>query len=174
VAVVLGGAKDELSRLICAKFDRGVSEPRPYQYAPDPLPDGFLQRARECGHGIFKAKGIDRKDRAARRAHDRENYVFFGAPAALFFHLPKNAERGNFLDMGFFMQNVMLGFLSLGVSTCPQASFLDYAETVTDFLGLPDRLLVAGMSAGYADDSAPVNAFVPPRLPAAEYVAWYE
>ncbi|PKL78834.1 MAG: hypothetical protein CVV27_02795, partial [Candidatus Melainabacteria bacterium HGW-Melainabacteria-1] len=133
----------------------------------------FLERARACGFGLFALKGIERHDRVARRAHDRENLTFFGAPVQMIFHLPANAERGNFLDLGFFMQNLMLGLVAHGLASCPQYSIAVYPQAIRDFLGLPDRWIVSGMSIGYPDPSALVNSYIPERLPLEDYVQWH-
>lgn len=174
VAVLSGASRDRLSALLCAKFDRGETEEPDYRYHPEPLAPEFMQRARECGYGLFELKGIDRHDRAQRLAHNRENFTFFGAPVQMIFHLPADAERGNFLDMGFFMQNVMLGLLAYGVSSCPQFSLATYSKTIREFLGLEGRLIVSGLAVGFADPQARVNRYVPPRLPLEQYVRWYD
>lgn len=174
-AVVLtGSAQAELSALICDRFDQGLSEEPDYVYTPDPWPEGFLERARECGYGLFALKGIDRKDRVARQAHDRENFTFFGAPLTMVFHLSAPAERGMFLDMGLFLQNVMLGLWAHGIGSCPQFSLTSYSDTIRRHLGLDGRLIVCGLSAGYPDPEALVNTYVPPRLPLDAYVRWLE
>lgn len=173
VAVVSGKSRDELSDLICAKFDLGESEEPDYIYHNEPLSPEFMQRARECGYGLFELKGIDRHDRRQRLAHNRENFTFFGAPVALFFHLPSDAERGNFLDLGFFMQNVMLGLVGEGMASCPQFSVTSYSQTIRAFLGLQGRILVCGLTVGYPDPAALVNSYVPPRLPLSEFVSWF-
>ena len=67
---------------------------------------------------LFAAKGIDRDDDAARRIHDRDNLRFYGAPVAMIFHVAGNAEAGTFLDMGMFVQNVMLGLVAFGLGSC--------------------------------------------------------
>lgn len=173
VAVLSGSAREQLSALLCAKFDRGESESPDYLYHPEPLSAEFMQRARECGYGLFQVKGIDRHDRTQRRAHNRENFSFFGAPVQMIFHLPADAERGNFLDLGFFMQNVMLGLLACGVASCPQFSLTSYSATIREFLGLEGRMIVSGLAVGFADPQARVNSYIPPRLPLEQYVRWY-
>jgi len=173
VAVVSGKSRDALSDLICAKFDQGESEDPDYIYHNEPLSAEFMQRARECGYGLFELKGIDRHDRRMRLAHNRENFTFFGAPVALFFHLPSDAERGNFLDLGFFMQNLMLGLVGSGLASCPQFSVTSYSQTIRAFLGLQGRILVSGMTVGYPDPEALVNTYVPPRLPLGDFVTWF-
>ena len=174
VVVLTGAAQAQLSAQICARFDQGIEESPDYVYTPDPWPDGFLDRARECGYGLFALKGIDRKDRVARRAHDRENFTFFGAPLTMIFHLSAPAERGMFLDMGLFLQNVMLGLWAHGIGSCPQFSLTSYSDTIRAQLGLEGRLIVCGLSAGYPDPDALVNTYVPPRLSLDAYVRWME
>jgi len=171
VSVVMGKARDQLSELLCQKFDANESEPSDYQYHEEPLREAFMQRARECGYGLFELKGIDRQDRTKRKAHNRENLTFFNAPVQMIFHLPTGAERGNFLDLGFFMQNIMLGLVAYDLASCPQFSLTSYSQTIRKFLKLEDRLLVCGMAVGYPDPEALVNRYIPPRLPLADYVS---
>lgn len=174
VAVVSGKLRDELSNIFCERYDRNDFDDPDYQYSPDPLPPDFRARARECGFTLYELKGIAKDDRAARRAHERENYLFFGAPIVIFFFLPSNVERGNFIDVGFFMQNVMLGFVGRGIGTCPQVSLTKFSRIIKDRLGVQEKILVAGMSVGYVDEAKIVNTFIPPRRPINEYVTWHE
>lgn len=174
VAVLRGQVVQQLSAQLCLLFEQGIPQQADYTYFPEPWPTGFLERARACGYGLFELKGIERQDYAARQAHNRENFAFFGAPAYLVFHLPMGAARGNFLDLGFFMQNVMLGLTALGLGSCPQFSVAGYADALRAFLDLPERLMVAGMAVGYPDKAARVNTYVPERLPLESYVQWYE
>lgn len=174
VAVVTGSTKDQLSSAMCKKFDADEFDGEDYTYMIDPMPPEFKQRARECGYGIYQTKGIAREDSAARKAHFRENYTFFNAPVGLIFHLPKGAERGNFLDMGLFMQNVMLGITAEGLGACPQFSISAYSKTVREILKLDARIIVCGMAVGYPDESAVVNTFIPNRLPVEAFTTWHD
>ena len=173
VTVVQGAARDGLSAALCAVFDAGEKAVPDYEYSLLPSPTEWKDRARVCGFSLFELKGIARDDVEARKAHGRENFTFFGAPVQLVFHLPAGAERGNFLDTGMFMQNVMLGLTAHGLGSCPQFSVAGYAGVVRESLGLgEDRWVVAGMSVGWPDGSASVNGFVPERLPLADFVDW--
>ena len=175
VAVVTGATRDRLATALCAAYDAREPMVPDYTYTPDPDPPGFRERARACGFALFDLKGIDPSDHDARRAHGRENFIFFGAPVELVFHLPRGAERGNFLDLGMFMQNVMLSLVAAGLGSCPQASVAGYPDVIRQELDLTaDRLIVAGMAVGRPDTSAIVNTFVPERLPMVEYVQWHE
>lgn len=173
VAVVTGAARDELARRLRAQFDR---QPPALDYpnrprTPDPVAE---QRARQAGAGVLRALGIDRDDRTARRIHLYRNMDFYGAPAALVFHLPGDAVPGMFLELGFFAQNVMLGLVACGLGSCPQSSVAGYPDLLRDVLNLPGRLIVCTLAVGYPDPAAPVNAFVPPRAGLAEYVQWHD
>jgi nitroreductase len=175
VAVLLGDAKDALARRLCDLFDRGEPMKMDYESRPAELPPAHLARAEAAAAGVHAAKGIARDDKEGRRRHLRDNLRFYGAPAAMIFHLPADATRGSFLEMGFFAQNVMLGLLARGLGSCPQASVAGYSDAIREHLGFgADRLIVCGMSIGYVDESAPVNGFVPGRAPLGDYTQWFE
>ncbi len=174
VSVLKGKKRDELSKAMLEKFDQNIYEKDDFVYSVEPTPEVYRERARQCGYSLFELKGIDRYDKPQRKEHDRQNFLFFGAPVEMIFYLPKKAERGNFLDLGFFMQNVMLGLLSHGVSSCPQVSVAGYPDTIRKVLELPDdTCIVSGLSCGYANDDK-VNTFIPPRLKLEEYTTFYE
>ena len=173
VTVAAGARRDALSEALCVAYDAGEKGKADYEYSLLPPPAEWMDRARACGYALFDLKGIERKDYEARKAHGRENFTFFGAPVQLIFHLPAGAERGNFLDVGMFMQNVMLGLTAYGLGSCPQFSVAGYASVVRESLGLAaDRWVVAGMSVGWPEEEARVNVFVPERLPLADFVDW--
>jgi nitroreductase len=175
VAVLTGGAREALARRLCDLFDRGVPMQMDYASRPAELPPTHDERARAASAGVHAAKGIAQDDAAGRRRHLRDNLRFYGAPVAMIFHLPANAAPGTFLEMGFFVQNVMLGLVARGLASCPQASVAGYGDAIRAFLGFgPDRLIVCGMSAGYADETEPVNAFAPERAPLEDYTQWLD
>jgi nitroreductase len=173
VAVVEGAAREELARRLCAAFDAGVPRRPDYVNRPARMDEVYQRRSEAWGAGMYGAKGVARDDEAGRRAHDRENFRFYGAPVAMVFHLPSDAVPGTFLEMGFFLQNVMLGLVACGLGSCPQYSVAGYSDVLREFLGLRERLVVCTLSVGYVDASAPVNSFVPPRAGLSQYTQWY-
>jgi nitroreductase len=175
VAVVSGECRDALARRLCAEFDRGVAPNPDYPNRPARPDPAIEARAREAGAGVLLAKGISRTDVEARRAHLRDNLEFYGAPTEMIFHLPAEAPPGLFLEMGFFLQNVMLGLVACGLGSCPQCSVAGYADAIRDELGLADdRLIVCGLAVGYPDESSTVNHFHPERAELAVYVQWHD
>jgi nitroreductase len=174
VAVLTGAARDELSRRLCEDFDNSAPVALDYRNRPADLDQLYRDRGREADAGFYRAKGIEPVDKAARRARLRENYVFYGAPVEMIFHLPADATHGTFLEMGLFLQNVMLGLVACGLGSCPQGSVAAYPDTIRDFLGLQDRLIVCGLAVGYVEETAPINAFAPSRAELEAYTRWLD
>ncbi|MFY9820721.1 MAG: nitroreductase [Thermoanaerobaculia bacterium] len=175
VAVLTGAAREALARKLCDLFDRDVPMKMDYASRPAELPPAHEERARAASEGVHAAKGIARDDAAGRRRHLRDNLGFYGAPVAMIFHLPANATPGTFLEMGLFIQSVLLGLVTKGLAGCPQASVAGYSDAIREHLGFgPERLIVCGMSVGYADETAPVNTFAPERAPLEEYTQWLD
>jgi nitroreductase len=175
VVVLSGAARDALADRLCAEFDGGQPARLDYESRP-PQPDAVTQaRAADAAAGVLRAKGIDREDGEGRRRHLRDNLRFYGAPVELIVHLPADAPPGHFLEVGFFVQNVMLALVAAGLGSCPQASVAGYADAIRDELELgEDRLVVCGLAVGYPDESVPVNAFHPRRAELSDYVRWHD
>jgi nitroreductase len=175
VAVVTGAATVRLADRLCAAFDADEPARPDYVNRPPTLGAIYLQRAEAAGAGVFRAKGIDREDARARREHLRANLRFYGAPVAMILHLPADAPPGTFLEMGCFLQNLMLGLVACELGSCPQYSVAGYSEHIRAELGLgAGRLIVCSLAVGYPDGGAKVNAFFPARAALAEYTHWYE
>lgn len=175
VVVLSGAARMRLADRLCAAFD--ADEPaRPDYASRRPSSDPReLERAERAGRGLFEASGIARDDRQARRAHLRSNFQFHGAPVAMILHLPADAVPGTFLEMGFFLQNVMVGLVACGLGSCPQFSVAGYSNCIRLELGLgADRLIVCSLAVGYPDPHVPVNEFVPERATLSEYTRWLD
>jgi nitroreductase len=174
VAVLSGERKDALAKRLQAEFDAGVATKRDYRHRLR-NPDGQVEaRALEANNGVLLAKGYP-TDGAGRRAHLRDNLGFYGAPTEMIFHLPADASPGQFLELGLFLQNVMLALVACGLGCCPQGSVSGYADAIRDELGLGgDRLIVCGLAVGYPDESVAVNHFHPGRAGLADFVQWHD
>ncbi|WP_299576227.1 nitroreductase [uncultured Williamsia sp.] len=170
VHVVTGGAKDSLTRALWAALDDGRfgTDPRyPYQPAPDDWVEPYRSRRSAFGRALYQdTLGIDRGDRDARAGHHRRNYAFFGAPVGLILTVGADLGCGAFVDAGLFLQALMLLARADGLDTCAQASFVDFDLVIRHELSIPDdRIVICGMSLGYADEAERVNAFRSRREP---------
>lgn len=170
VHVVVGEARDHLSRMVCAAAATGEKQLE-YRYTPEVMREPYLSRRRKLGHELYRLYGIDRQDFAAREEAMVRNFQFFGAPIGLFFTMERDLPLGSWLDMGMFMQTVMLLARGHGLESCPQQAWCDYGAIVRDQLGLSDsHILLLGMALGYVDQSAPENGLVSDRVPIVEFV----
>jgi nitroreductase len=144
-----------------------------YRYSPAELPAEQMERARKCGFGLFAHKGIGRDDKPARKAHDRENYRLFGAPAVAVLSLPQVHEKGTFLDGGLFLGQFMLALRSLGLESTPMFSVACYPQVLRQELSIPDdRLVVCAVAFGYEDKDAHVNGYRTERESLEGFVSW--
>jgi nitroreductase len=175
VVVLSGAARARLSARLCAAFDADVPARPDYPNRRPTEDPRETERAARAGQGLLEARGIARDDQQARRANLRVNFQFHGAPVAMIMHLPADAVAGTFLEMGFFLQNVMIGLVACGLGSCPQYSVAGYGDCIRSELDLgTDRLVVCSLAVGYPDPQAPVNAFAPERASVAEYTRWLD
>ena len=170
VYVLTGEPKDRLTDALWAALDAGRSATDPrYGYQPKPgtWMEPFGSRRSDFGRGLYQdTLGISRDDRDGRAAHHRRNYAFFAAPVGLIIAVSADMGAGAFVDAGLFLQALMLLARTEGLDTCAQASFVDFDPVIRGELSIPDdRIIVCGMSLGYADDTERVNAFRSDREP---------
>lgn len=173
VRVTVGAEKAQLSAALRAAHDAGAKVQRDYHYYPRQWREPYLARRRKVGWGLYALAGVARGDEAAGHAQRARNFDFFGAPVGLFFTLDRDLEQGSWLDMGMFIQNVMLAARGHGLDTCAQAAFCDHHDVVRAHLGIPDtEALVCGLSLGVADPEEPTNRLETEREPLSAFVTF--
>jgi nitroreductase len=174
VAVVSGATKQRIADAVLAARAAGTPENPDYRYYPAEWHEPYKARRRACGIALYEAQGIGRNDEAKRLESWNANYRFFDAPVGLFIFMDRRLGQGSWLDMGMFMQSIMLAATSLGLATCPQASVADFPDIVRRELGRDDRgLLICGIALGYADPAAPVNNYRTEREPVDAFARFY-
>jgi nitroreductase len=160
VCVVTGQTKQAISNAVLAEHAQGVKPNPDYLYYPREWHEPYKSRRFACGMALYGALDIKREETEKRQAVWQANYRFFDAPVGLFFFIDAFLEKGSWMDMGMFMQNVMLAAIGVGLATCPQAAMAEYPNIVRNVLGVgADKHLVSGMALGYADTMHPVNAY---------------
>jgi nitroreductase len=128
------------------------------------MPSGYhgvyRDRRRAAGYALYASLGIAKEDWDARVAQRLRNFEFFGAPHVAIVTTDRAQGTYGAIDCGGYVANLLLAAQSLGVATIPQAAIAMHSDHVRAFLGIPDdRLVVCGVSFGYADPAHPVNAF---------------
>jgi nitroreductase len=164
VYVLTGSPMKALGDALVAA-SRAADAPAPAHF-PDPLPNEFRAHVVDFATRYYGSLGIAREDTAARLEQTRRNFAFFGAPLGLIFSIDRRLKAHSWLDLGLFLQNVMIAAQCRGIATCPQVSFAPFHAVIASQLQMPEEeLTVCGMSMGFADMDAKVNQVRMPREP---------
>lgn len=173
VHVLAGPAKAALSVRLLAAFDSG-NAPAPTHF-PDPLPPAPAAWQRDFGERYYKALRIDREDMAARSRQSRRNLEFFGAPVGLIFSIDARLQPYSWVDLGMFLQNLLLAAHARGLGACPQVSFARFHHIIAAALDMPEgQRTVCGMSLGHPDPQAEVNRIDFPRAPVSDFARFLD
>lgn len=174
VIIASGAAKERFRKEIYAAAASGAEDchdfPPPREYL-----GVYLERRRESGFQLYNTLGIPRGDKAAYARQALENYNFFGAPHVAIIHTDDPLGVYGAIDCGAYVGNFMLAAHALGVATIAQASVTQDAAFVHKYFDLPaDRLLVCGISFGYADTAHPLNNYRTRRVALDDVVRFVE
>lgn len=155
VFIVVGERCEQLRKALVHAATSGVAQDE--RATPDFV---GVQRERQvaCAVELYSRMGIERHDRPGRARAELRNFEFFDAPHVALLCMPEQFGIGVALDVGIYLQTLMLALQSRGVSSCAQASLRCYAGLIRSELQLPEGLRVlAGVSFGYPAPDAPVN-----------------
>jgi nitroreductase len=161
---VLGSeAKEALCTEILADYEANPErEEREYEYYPTDWFEPYLGRRRACGWGLYGSLGIEREHKDRMHAQRGRNYTFFDAPVGLIFTIERRLNTGSWMDIGMFLQNVMLA-----------AAFANYHSVIRRHLPIRDEeIVVCGMAIGYRNPEAPENIWRTDRAPVSSFTRW--
>ena len=166
IAVASGAARQRLQAALMAHIEAG-NPPNPQWPAGGVgLTDSYKERQYECAFAYYDALGIRREDKTDRALTVLKNYEFFGAPHVAFVSMPKTMNRANALDLGIFLQSIMLLFAERGIGCIPQGALAAFPDPVRAVCGIPDANgIVVGLSFGYPDETADINTLQQSRRP---------
>jgi len=166
VVVVTKEYIKKIGDAIVSARDNGIPPNPDYAYYPNKWFEPYKTRRKACGLALYSALNIELQQTEQRKSQWYRNYYFFEAPIGLLFFLDNHLEKGSWVDMGLFIQNVMLAAQGQGLATCPQASLAEYPDIVRNSVGITqEKALICGMALGYADMAHPVNQYRTTREP---------
>jgi nitroreductase len=145
---------------------------------PDfPFPSRYVgvykDRQRATGWALYESVGVAQGDREGSGHQMLENFRLFGAPHVMI--ITTEADLGPYgaIDCGAYVAHVMLAAQSLGIATIAQAALAGVAPFVRDYFDIPaHRMIVCGISFGYAEPDHPANRFRTTRAPLEEVVRY--
>ncbi len=146
-----------------AEFPRSSKRKEPY-----------VSRMRALGKAMYGLIGIPKGDQAANWAQWGRNYRFFDAPVGLIVTIDKDLDCMSYVDVGMFLQTLMLAARARGLDTCAQGAWNSYWSVTRRLLQVPDEeYIICGVALGYADETAPVNGLQAPREPVAAFATFH-
>lgn len=112
----------------------------------------------ECAVALYSEMGVARDDRAGRFRALRRNFELFDAPHVVFVGMHKSFGLQVALDVGAYLQTLMLAMTARGIASCPQGSLRNYPDVVRELFDVPDEIgILCGISFGYEDPAVPAN-----------------
>ncbi len=163
----LGSASGETTSL-------KASDPE-FDYYPTEWFEPYLSRRRATGFGLYEALGIGREDKQRRSDQMLRNFKFFDAPVGLFITFSRRMNEGTFMDVGMFIENILIGARGEGLHTCGQVAWCNYHAMIREELGFDDdQLLACGMSLGYEDTDAPENTLRVEKSPVDDWTTFHD
>ena len=125
---------------------------------PTSLWEPYRSRRFENGEDLYRSIGIARDDKQGRLMQLAQNTQMFGAPVGVFVAVDRRMVHAQWVDLGIYLQSLMLLAAEKGLATCAQGFWRNYSDFVCKHLALPEDCQIAfGMALGYEDTAAPIN-----------------
>lgn len=174
VDAIAGERLDALKALMRPRMSElPKGEGTEYPIYPPELGPPYGERRFAVGEMLYRSIGVPREDKAARYRQYARNFEFFGAPVGLFVSVERSFVLGQWIDLGSYIQNMMLLARSFGLHTCPQEAWASFSRTVATFLDLPgNMMLFCGVALGHADEQVAINSWRAPRAPLPEFATF--
>lgn len=155
---VASGAKCDEVRQTLVDIVSAGTEPTPeFLYY-----DGFTKELRVrrvvCARELYDCMGVERNDKVGRAKAMLRNFELFDAPHVAFICIPPEFGKVNVLDIGIYLQTLMLAMHSHGVASCAQGALSLHPAPIKKLLGIDDDLgIIVGVSFGFEDTEVPAN-----------------
>ncbi len=163
---------DTLGKLRAGLIQAVTTGESPVMVAPmDEFLGGYREKQIACAVELYGKMGIERGDQLGRLKASLRNFEFFDAPDVAYICMAKAFGIGVALDVGMYVQSLMLAMHSRGISSCAQAALRTYPQLVAEHLAIPDdEQILCGLSFGYEDPDVAANRTRQPRDPIASNV----
>lgn len=170
VFVASGEVRDELRRRMVDKVTRGIMVNPDYEHMPN-FTGIYRKRQVDCAVELYTHMGIARDDRAGRMRANLRNFELFDAPHVAFIGMERDFGVTVALDVGMYIQSLLLTMTAYGIGSCAQGSMRYYPDDVREIFAEPETTgILCGISFGYEDASVAANRTRVGRAPLGENV----
>ncbi|MGK0499621.1 MAG: nitroreductase [Oceanicoccus sp.] len=171
VTVVSGKLRTQLEQALLTEITSGKAPSPVFQPGDQGLEGVYKERQYACAADYYSAMNIERADKEKRTALMLKNWQFFGAPHVAFISMPATMGAVNAIDVGIYLQSLMLLMVEHGLASCPQGALALYPQPIKELVGIPEgHAIICGLSFGYADKNAQINTAHMGRAPLVDAV----
>jgi|TARA_R110001583_G_scaffold31310_4_gene107174 nitroreductase len=171
IVVVSGQARIDLQTAIFAEMSAGKAPSPAFPPGDQGLTGDYKDRQYQCAFGYYGTMGIERHEKDKRFALMMKNWEFFGAPHVAFISMPTSMGPVNAIDVGIYLQTLMLVLVEHGLASCPQGALAFYPDEVKKIANIPEgNGIICGLSFGYEEVGAQINKVIMDRAPLADTV----
>ena len=173
VFVASGEVRDELRRRLVEKVTAGVPMEPDFEPNAGKFNGVYRQRQVDCAVELYNNMGIARDDKPGRMRAQLRNFELFDAPHVVFIGMEREFGPTVALDVGMYIQSLMLAMTAYGVGSCAQGSMRYFPNDVREIFGEPaSTAILVGISFGYEDPDVAANRTRVGRAPLADSVAF--
>ncbi|HAS29835.1 MAG TPA: oxidoreductase [Alcanivorax sp.] len=173
VFVASGEVRDELRRRMVEKVTAGVPMEPDFEPNAGKFSGVYRQRQVDCAVELYNNMGIARDDKPGRMRAQLRNFELFDAPHVVFIGMEREFGPTVALDVGMYIQSLMLAMTAHGVGSCAQGSMRYFPNDVREIFGEPaSTAILVGISFGYEDPDVAANRTRVGRAPLADSVAF--
>lgn len=142
----------------------------PAMVYPQSLWEPYRSRRFDNGEDLYRSVGMERDDKKGRLMQLARNTQMFGAPVGIFVAVETRMVHAQWVDLGIYLQSLMLLATQKGLATCAQGFWRNYSDFVGRHLALPCGYQIAfGMALGHEDVAAPINRWRSTRAEVGEW-----
>lgn len=152
----------------------GQQEEPTYPAYPSPLWEPQRSWRYKLGEDMYATLGIEKDNKMGRLAWLMQNGKFFEAPVGIIITGDKRLEQPQYMDIGIFLQSLMLLAREEGLHTAPQGWWRNWSSVPADLLDIPDEEeVLVGMAMGYGNPEHKVNGLYADRASLDDVAKFY-
>ena len=157
VYVASGELKNSIRDQMVDNVMKGHPFNSDYEY-PDSFDGEYRRRQVDCAVALYNNMGIERGDKEGRMRAQLRNFEMFDAPHVVFIGMDSAFGASVAVDVGMYVQTLMLSMTAHGVACCPQGTMRYFPDIVREAFAIDDgTCILLGISFGYEDAAVPAN-----------------
>ncbi len=152
----------------------GKTEEPTHPAYPSPLWEPQRSWRYKLGEDMYALLGIPRENKMGRLVWFAQNAKFFEAPVGIIITGDKRLGAPQHMDIGIFIQSLMLLAREAGLHTAPQGWWRNWTSVCHKYLDIPDTdEVMVGMAIGFGDPAANVNNLYADRASLEDVTTFY-